>query len=77
MNGGDSGDYVEASKRLAASPMPWPDYYPSSKPYRIKNLFDMFFEGLEFERANDEDGEKGVEFTKNRQLIPIDRLVGW
>ena len=70
----DNADYMETNKLLGAAPKSWPDYYPTSKIYRFKNSFDTFFEGLAYEKVNDEDGEKTIKFTKNGKSIPIDKL---
>jgi len=70
----DNADYMETNKQLGATPMSWPDYYPTSKIYRFKSSFDTFFEELAYERVNDEGGEKTIKFTKNGTSIPIDKL---
>jgi len=70
----DNADYMETNKLLGAAPKSWPDYYPTSKIYRFKNSFDMFFEGLAYEKVTDEGGEKTIKFTKNGKSIPIDKL---
>ncbi len=70
----DNADYMETNKLLGAAPKPWPDYYPTSKIYRFQNSFDNFFEGLAYEKVNDEAGEKTIKFTKNGKSIPIDKL---
>lgn len=70
----DNADYMETNKLLGATPKSWPDYYPSSKIYRFKNSFDTFFEGLAYEKVNDEAGEKTIKFTKNGKSISIDKL---
>jgi hypothetical protein len=65
---------METTEQLGATPMSWPDYYPTSKIYRFKSSFDTFFEELTYERVNDEGGEKTIKFTKNGTSIPIDKL---
>jgi AAA15 family ATPase/GTPase len=70
----DNADYMETNKLLGEAPKSWLDYYPTSKIYRFKNSFDTFFEGLAYEKVNDEAGEKTIKFTKNGTSIPIDKL---
>lgn len=70
----DNSDYMEENKLLGVTPKSWPDFYPTSKIYRFKNSFDTFFEGLVYEKVNDEAGEKTIKFTKAGKSIPIDKL---
>jgi predicted ATPase len=56
------------------SPLPYPDFYLTSKIYRFKESFNNFFDKIKYDNVEDLDGEKKILFKKNNVSIPIDSL---
>lgn len=70
----DNAAYANHGKHNLGNPMDWALFYPNSKTYRFKNSFDTFFGNIQFDRVEDQPGEKRILFTKNGTAIPIDNL---
>lgn len=70
----DNSDYVEVNKSLGTTPKTWEEFYISSKIYRFKNAFDIFFGNLTYEKVIDQNSEKIILFKKNNKSISIDSL---
>jgi predicted ATP-binding protein involved in virulence len=70
----DNSEYANINKSRGALPMPWDDFYPTSKVYRFKNAFDNFFEKIKYDKVVDDNLEKSILFNKNAKSISIDKL---
>lgn len=70
----DCYDYVEINKTLEATSGSWNDFFQTSRIYQFKNAFDNFFETIKYNKVTADNSEKSVQFTKNGELISIDKL---
>ena len=52
----------------------WEDFFPKSRIFKFSQALKYFFENIEFDRVEDQNGEKQILFNKNGNLISIDSL---
>lgn len=73
----DNAEYSKVNREKGdrgESPLPYPDFYLTSKIYRFKESFNNFFDKIKYDNVEDGDGEKKILFKKNNLSIPIDSL---
>ena len=68
----DCREFVSRCKKVQK--YAWNDFFPESKIFKFSRAIKYFFENIEFEKVEDQNGEKQILFNKNGSLIPIDSL---